>query len=413
MSEKSERKIWQAAWGYPESLVIVIGVIVIGFLLQLCVGAFDFYIIASPVNYIVGVAILFISILLGAFAKSNHIVRFFSSLSLSVTQILAILLLSIIMGLIPQLGDGGDAKSALGFELMTRNWGFVLLYTFMVITLGAIVVRRLIAFSIKDLSFYLNHIGLWLLLVASALGAADMERYIMYVNEGDTQWRVYADNGAVKELPIAIELKDFDMDVYPPKLAIINRESGKTMPEDKPQFFQIDSDDICGEIFGWDIELEDYIHNAVRSSDSTYHEVPMPGATPAAMIKISKGGEVKQGWICGGNQSQLYMTLPLDDNYCVVMTTPEPRTFKSDITVYAQSGQQRSSILEVNKPLRIDSWYIYQYGYDNNAGRLSSYSSFELVYDPWIVPVYIGIILIMIGALLMLWNGAKSGGVKL
>lgn len=413
MSEKSERKIWQATWGYPESLVVVTGLIIIGLLLQLTVGSFDFYLIAAPVNYFVGMAIVIISVLLGVFAKKSHLIGFFSSLSLSVTQVLAILLLSIIMGLIPQLADGADSVSLLGFETMTRNWGFVLIYTFLIITLGAIIVRRLIAFKLRDISFYLNHIGLWLVLTVSALGAADMERYIMYVNENDTQWRVYDECGEVKELPIAIELNDFDMDVYPPKLAIIDRETGEIKPTEEPHFFQIDSDDIHGEIFGWKIELEEYIHNAVRSSDSTYHEVPMPGATPAALIKMSKGEMVKRGWVCGGNQSQLYMTLTLDDNYCVVMTAPEPRRFKSDIVVYAESGEVESCILEVNKPLKIGDWYIYQYGYDNNAGRLSLYSSFELVYDPWILPVYIGIVLIMIGALLMLWNGARGGGVKL
>ena len=61
--------------------------------------------------------------------------------------------------------------------------------------------------------------------------------------------------------------------------------------------------------------------------------------------------------------------------------------------------------------MSVDNWTIYQYGYDNNAGRLSSYSSFELVYDSWIVPVYIGIIMMMVGALTMVWTGkGRKGG---
>ncbi|EGK05806.1 hypothetical protein [Dysgonomonas mossii] len=55
--------------------------------------------------------------------------------------------------------------------------------------------------------------------------------------------------------------------------------------------------------------------------------------------------------------------------------------------------------------MRIGSWTIYQYGYDNQAGRLSSYSSMELVYDPWVIPVYIGFIFIALGSIALIWNG--------
>ena len=48
---------------------------------------------------------------------------------------------------------------------------------------------------------------------------------------------------------------------------------------------------------------------------------------------------------------------------------------------------------------------LYQYGYDNDAGKLSTYSSIELVYDPWLIPVYIGIIMFMLGSFCMLWAG--------
>ena len=98
----------------------------------------------------------------------------------------------------------------------------------------------------------------------------------------------------------------------------------------------------------------------------------MPGATPAARVKAVKNGEIRSGWICGGNQAQLFMTLQLDDKMSMVMTVAEPRKFTSDVEVYTQSEKSRSAVIEVNKPLRIDNWTIYQYGNDNNAGRLPS-----------------------------------------
>ena len=101
------------------------------------------------------------------------------------------------------------------------------------------------------------------------------------------------------------------------------------------------------------------------------------------------------------------MTLSLDDKTSMVMTVCEPRKFISQVEVYTKSEKNISAAIEVNKPLRVDNWVIYQYGYDNNAGRLSSYSSFELVYDPWIIPVYIGILMMMVGSLSMIWEGKR------
>ena len=99
------------------------------------------------------------------------------------------------------------------------------------------------------------------------------------------------------------------------------------------------------------------------------------------------------------------MTLPLDEVSSIVMTVAEPRRFMSDVEVYTLNEKRIHGIIEVNKPIRIDSWTVYQYGYDNNAGRLSSYSSFELVYDLWVMPVYVGILMMMLGAIAMIWIG--------
>ena len=145
---------------------------------------------------------------------------------MSVSLIVAMLLLTIIMGLTPQ---ATHSHSFLGCDVMTSSWAFIIIYALTLLSLGILVVRRLKIFRLKDYGFYLNHIGLWLLLLCSGLGYADMERYIMHVREGETEWRVYDDHNNVKELPIAISLNDFDMDYYPPKLAIIDMENGEVL----------------------------------------------------------------------------------------------------------------------------------------------------------------------------------------
>lgn len=404
MKKESGRSMWQMPWGYPESAAVVGGVVAVGIILQLTTGSFDFYLLAKPVN-LLAAAVLFLLCVRMGFARRNAFVKWLTGVPMSVSVMMCLLLLAVIMGFTPQAAGGRESASLLGADAMTRSWPFVLTYFLMLLSLGGVIARRFSVFRRRDYPFYLNHLGLWLLLVSSGLGYADMERYVMYVQEGQTEWRVYDEEKQVKELPVAIQLNDFDMDVYPPGLAVIDRNTGEVQPAGKPVYFQIDPGDPAGRIGEWNIEVKEYIHQAVRNSDSTYHSVPMPGAAPAVRVSAIKEGVTTEGWVCAGNQAQMYMALPLTARYSLVMTVPEPRSFTSDIEVYTQDGKVRKALLEVNKPLRIGAWTIYQYGYDNNAGRLSAYSSFELVYDPWLIPVYVGILCMMLGSVCMLWAG--------
>lgn len=407
----SKKIMWQFPWRYKESIAIVLGVILIGFILQFLVGKFNFLMFGSPVNYITGACII-VFLILFSFARKNPVYIWFSGVPFAVSLIGGLLVLGIVMGLTPQLLrlDPNDDSifTRLGFRQVTSSWSFVLIYFLTLLSLGALIVRRLIVFNIRDYAFYLNHIGLWVLLFAAGLGTADMKRYVMHVQEGGVEWRVYNNDGDVLELPIAIQLNDFVMEEYPPKLAIIDRNTGEAQPLSKPDYFQIDEKRPDGKINGWNIEIEEYIHEAIRNSDSTYYHMPMPGSSPAAKVKMQKDGITKEGWICGGNMSQLYMVLPLDSQYCVVMTQTEPKRFMSDIVAITQDEDNVEAQLEVNKPLKIGDWMIYQYGYDNQAGKASTYSSFELVYDPWLYPVYVGIALLALGSICLLWSGNKK-----
>jgi hypothetical protein len=85
-----------------------------------------------------------------------------------------------------------------------------------------------------------------------------------------------------------------------------------------------------------------------------------------------------------------------------------PKRFASDITVCTEDGKNVQGTVEVNKPLKVNGWKIYQYGYDVRMGAESPYSVFQLVRDPWIMWVYIGIFMMIAGALcLMLFMAPK------
>lgn len=405
-----ERKLWQFPWGYRESALFIGGVSLVGFMLQLSIGHFNFYILHSPANYIF-LAVTCALIALGAKVQNTALIRWFSGIPFTVCLIAGLLIFSLIMGLTPQVvrvdPHAHNVFSDLGFTRVTSSWPFVLLYAATVLSLGITTVKRIMRFTKKDAAFICNHLGLWILLVAAGLGAADMQRVVMHVREGETEWRVYNEAKEILALPIAIKLKDFIMEEYPPKLVIIDRETGKAQPEGKPYTFQLNQKRPSGKLGEWTVNLEEYMHEAVRVGE-TYRASSMPASTPAAKVTVknTRTGETKTGWVCGGgNMPGFFSSITLDDTDLMVMTEPEPKRFASDITVLTKGGVTKHAVLEVNKPVKAGDWLIYQFGYDNAAGKMSSYSSMELVYDPWLLPAYAGILLMCLGSLCLVWRG--------
>lgn len=408
-----KRKMWSAPWGWKESGSVVAGLLAVGGMLQAVAGNFPFVVIRYPVNLILGGMCVALIVFAVQFRRSDFY-KWVSGVPLASLLLLALCLLGIIMGLTIQPIAGGMASS----------WPFVLLYLATLFSLGTVLARRLVHWNLRrDYGFLLNHAGLWVLLFAAGFGYADTQRYVMYVQEGEVEWRVYDAGKNALELPVAIRLHDFRMEEYLPKLVVIDRNSGAVYPPQKPAFWQIDTLQRSGNIARWEIELLDFLPLAVRNADGTYREVAMPAATAAARIRVRDGqkslrvkeeqkeplrGQTElgwEGWVCAGNGMQNPAVLNLDEQYAVAMTAPDAKRFASHVTLYSRGGKQAEAVIEVNKPYKMGSWMFYQYGYDNQAGPASAYSSFELVYDPWIVPVYIGIILLALGSVCMLWGG--------
>ena len=76
----------------------------------------------------------------------------------------------------------------------------------------------------------------------------------------------------------------------------------------------------------------------------------------------------------------------------------DERGFASDVTVHTKSGTALRDTIRVNKPLDVKGWKIYQYSYDEAKGGDSDISIFELVHDPWLPYVYLGIFMMLAGA---------------
>ena len=121
---------------------------------------------------------------------------------------------------------------------------------------------------------------------------------------------------------------------------------------------------------------------------------------------MSKDGKVvSHGWLAAGTYVQPAFVLPISEELELAMTLPEVKKYHSDVEITTSNGEVIKTTLEVNKATRVEGWKIYQLDYDADMGRWSTYSVFELVYDPWQTYVYIGIFMTLFGTLTMMWQG--------
>ena len=284
-----------------EGFLIGGGLIIAGLMLELSVGPVDWDSFRWPVNGIVLAGFLALIAVIFLLRKKVYGLQFIGTYNAAIPALVYAVVLTIIMGLTRQTVNGMWLNNMLSF------WPFVLIYVYIAVILGLIILRRTLHFASwrRDIPFLLNHLGLFLALTTATLGNANMQRLKMITVKGEPEWRALTDQQQIVEMPIAIELKEFIMETY-------------------------------------------------------------------------------------------------DDG--------SPKRFASDIQILTQTGKNIETTVEVNKPVEVDGWKIYQYGYDTQMGAMSQTSILELVSDPWLPLVYTGIYMMLAGAVCMIllaipWTG--------
>lgn len=67
------------------------------------------------------------------------------------------------------------------------------------------------------------------------------------------------EHGKLIELSLAIELKDFTIDEYPPKLMLIDNETGRTLPEKAPEHLLLEEGVTDGRLVDWLVTIRQTI----------------------------------------------------------------------------------------------------------------------------------------------------------
>ena len=199
-----------------EGFLIGGGLILAGLALELSAGQVKWDAFAWPVNGFVFGGFLALIAIVFLLRKKVYAFQFLSTYQAAIPAMAYAVTLTIIMGLTRQKVGGTWLNDMLSF------WPFVLIYVYITVILGAVTLKRLYQIVNRkssnrkwfDLTFLLNHLGLFLALTAATLGNADMQRLKMITAVGEPEWRALDANGVVKEMPLAIELKKFIMETY-------------------------------------------------------------------------------------------------------------------------------------------------------------------------------------------------------
>jgi len=202
--------MWEKPWTMKEGFLIGGGLIIAGLALELSVGPVEWEAFAWPVNGIVLAGFLFMIATMFLLRKKVYAFQFIGTYQAAIPAMVYAVVLTIIMGLTRQQAGGRWLNDMLSF------WPFVLIYVYIAVILGVIILQRLLHLHSwkRDVPFLLNHLGLFLALTTATLGNADMQRVKMICAIDEPEWRAMTTDGRIIEMPIAIELKKFIMETY-------------------------------------------------------------------------------------------------------------------------------------------------------------------------------------------------------
>lgn len=405
--------MWKKPWGYKEGFICGAGLLVTGLLLQSITGGIRWELFAWPINIIVLALYLFLLTAMHLLRKQVYAFEWLSHYTSAVSSLIYVAAITVVMGCIRQVPSTQSPVDLLGLSKMLSFWPFVLLYSWLASALGLTILRTSFPLKVRKIPFLLNHMGLFIVLLTTTFGSADLQRLRMITQIGKTEWRATDENGKLVELPLAIELKDFTIYEYPPKLMLIDNRTGQPLPANAPTHLLLEDGITGGKLLDWEVTILQSIPMAasVATEDTLkYTEFHSMGATYAIYLTATNTntGQTKEGWVSNGSFAFPYKVLHLNGENSLVMPEREPQRFVSDVTVYTQEGSILQDTIEVNHPLKVAEWNIYQLSYDETKGRWSNISIFELVRDPWLPFVYIGIIMMVLGAICLFINAPKG-----
>ncbi|MGK7395907.1 MAG: cytochrome c biogenesis protein ResB [Candidatus Cyclobacteriaceae bacterium M3_2C_046] len=378
----------KSKWSYGNSFIFGFTLLTTGFLLETFQVPF-IKIPAFPGNIYIG--LVFINLLLFSYftLRTHPVIVWLMSVPASISAISFYTLLIISMGFIPQDQVAGGMISLLGLDHVVSSWPFLIIQFFFLVTLGMVTLKRTIPFKFKNWGFILNHLGLWLIIFAAALGTGDFRRLNLLVFENETASIAVDRAGNRYRLPFAVHLYDFNIKQYPPKMALVDQHSGTIIAtslipaKNDPKSVQLDN---------WKIIID------------KVEVIPTEAGAREVYKFVARQGESVREGLLHLQPDRNPAVAQLNQDQLLALLPPEPQKYISQVKIMDQEQEKEDSIV-VNQPSAFAGWKIYQSSYDESAGADSAYSVFEVITDPWIPVVYLGLFMLIVGAVYLMWTG--------
>lgn len=152
-----------------------------------------------------------------------------------------------------------------------------------------------------------------------------------------------------------------------------------------------------------------YVPDFLIATDGSITSRSSSPNNPALEVEVTAAGETERGWLFARfphfPPPGLRRTLRAGRVHFYDRRSEKVKTYKSEVTVIRGGSPAENGTIEVNRPLRLNGYRIYQAEYDPVGFQ---WSGFELVRDPGLPIVYGGFILLAAGV--TVWAGFNSFG---
>lgn len=408
---KEKRKLFKDNWSYKEGFVISLGLVIIALVLEYITKGKGFTIPPWPYNLAGIISFTAFLGVLSSFEKSSKIIKFLGGVPAAISSIVLVTILAVILGSIPQTTINSRFLNLTGLGHLTSSYLYFFGYLYFLITLGLATFKRIYPLKVKNIGYLLNHLGLYIIIVAGIAGSGDMKRLFFVLYEDSDQFTNVAVNESNEkyQLPISIKLNKFNIEEYNPKLVVVETASGSFESMDNKIHYEVDTNEIA-HFENWEIHISKfykYAHYDVEDSvfKSSNEKESLPVAFVEAVNKITK--DTLTDWLTCGNNKYQRKSMFLDKDSYLAMLAPETKVYMSDIEVKDHEGKIHKLTLKVNEPAKIDGWDLYQTGFNEELGKWSDYSVIEAGNDGWLSVVYFGIFMLIFGSVYILWIGKK------
>ena len=401
-----KRKLFLSPWGFREGLCLGGSLLLSGFILEAAAGAPAMP--GHPMNIFLAIMLAGMVIYLHKTSSDHPFIKWLSGVPGSVSAFATFASLAALIAFIPQTGGANGVMHLLAIDRVTQSWPYALSIMWLLISLGLVILRNLRT-TRRGIFFLLHHVGLWLVLFGGGLGAGDTQRLAVQTVKGETVAEAMTMDGTVKPLPFALSLLQFDIDYFPPKLVMVDAQTGRM--SDKKKALPFAQPGKSAHLHGWEITTRELLPAALPR-EAAFVEIDMPGSGSAVYVTAfhKQKGLKREGWLFSGTPNINPQGLSLDESTLLYIFKPDPKEFRSELIVHTRNGAEKQIFLTVNHPVKIEGWDIYQTGYDTTMGKFSKISVLTMVYDPWIKIVYLGIAMMLAGAfaLVIFGTGRKQ-----